>query len=310
MSDGPLVSIVIPAYNLGHYLAATIDSILAQDYPRVELIVIDDGSKDDTREVLSRYTGRLQWESQPNAGQVAAMNRGWAMARGEILSWIGADDILLPEAVSASVRELEAHPEIAATYCDFNQIDPAGRVIRRLRRPDFNYRDMVTTVFCPPGPGTFFRRSAAQAAGAWDASLRIMLDYDYWLRLGLHGPFRRIPKVLAHYRMHPGQETFSRMDEEKALEPVRVIARLYESPALPAELRPLKSRALGNAHLVSAQLHFRAGRRRMALASVREAFALCPANFLTVKALRLAANALFNRTGQRLLWKLNSLLRE
>src|SRR6185503_111739 len=102
MNETPLVSIVIPAYNLGHYVGATIDSVLAQDYPRVELIVIDDGSKDDTREVLARYTGRMRWESQPNAGQVAAMNRGWGMASGEILSWIGADDLLLPDAVSTS----------------------------------------------------------------------------------------------------------------------------------------------------------------------------------------------------------------
>ena len=310
MSDTPLVSIVIPAYNLGHYIGATIDSILAQDYPRVQLIVIDDGSRDNTREVLARYPGRLQWESQPNAGQVAAMNRGWALAEGEILSWIGADDLLLPDAVSVSVRALQAHPEVVLTYGDFNQIDPEGRIIRRVRTPDYSYRDMVTKVICPPGPGAFFRRAAAQATGDWDASLRIMLDYDYWLRLGLRGPFMRIPRALALYRMHPGQETFSRMDESKADEPVRVIRSLFESPALPPELSPLKAQALGNAHLVSAQLHFRAGRYRAALTSMRVAFALHPANFFTWKALRLAANMLFNRSGQKLLWKVNSLLRK
>jgi glycosyltransferase involved in cell wall biosynthesis len=310
MSDTPLVSIVVPAYNLGHYLAATIESILAQDYPRVELIVIDDGSTDNTREVLARYTGRLHWESQPNAGQVAAMNRGFAMAQGEILSWIGADDLLLPDAASTSVRQLEAHPDIVLTYCDFNQIDPNGRIIRRIRTPDYSYRAMVAKVICPPGPGAFFRRSAWQATGAWDTSLKIMLDYDYWLRLGLRGPFMRIPKVLALYRIHPGQETFSRMDQNKAAEPVRVITRLFELHTLPADLPPLKARALGNAHLVSAQLHFRAGRYRAFFASLREAFALCPANFFTWRALRLAANVMFNRTGQKFLWKMNSLLRK
>jgi glycosyltransferase involved in cell wall biosynthesis len=308
LTDTPLVSIVVPAYNLGHYLAATIDSILAQDYPRVEAIVIDDGSTDHTREVLERYTGRVRWESQPNAGQVAAMNRAFAMARGEILSWIGADDLLLPDAVGVSVRALAAHPEVVMTYCDFNQIDPGGRIIRRVRRPDFSYREMVVQVICPPGPGAFFRRSAWQATGPWDPSLKIMLDYDYWLRLGLHGPFLRIPRVLAHYRIHPGQETFSRMDANKAAEPVRVIERLYELRDLPADLPPLKSRALGNAHLVSAQLHFRGRRFRMAFASLRAAFALCPANFFTWKALRMTANVLFNRTAQRILWTVNGLL--
>jgi len=310
MSDTPLVSILVPAYNLAHYLPATIDSILAQDYPRVELIVIDDGSTDDTRDVLAHYTGRLRWESQPNAGQAAAMNRGWAMTRGEILSWIGADDLLLPDAVSTSVRALQAHPEVVLSYCDFNQIDPDGRVIRRVATRDYSYREMLTRVICLPGPGAFFRRSAWQATGPWDVSLKVMLDYDYWLRLGLCGPFMRIPRVLAHYRMHPGQETMSRMDEGKAAEPVRVITRLFEASAVPDDLRPLRAQALGNAHLVSAQLHFRAGRYRTAFASMREAFALCPANFFTAKALRLAANVLFNRTGQKLLWKVNSLLRK
>jgi len=110
--------------------------------------------------------------------------------------------------------------------------------------------------------------------------------------------------------MHPGQETFSSMDEGKAAEPVRVITRLFESNALPEDLPPLKTRALGNAHLVSAQLHLRAARYRAAYASMREAFALCPQNFLSWKAFRLIANALFNRTGLKLLWKVNSLLRK
>jgi len=305
----PLVSIVIPSYNHGRYLEAAIDSILAQDYPRVELIVIDDGSTDGSPEVLKKYGTRFHWEIQPNQGQVATLNKAWLMSRGEILAWLGADDLLLPDAVSTSVKHLTASPDVVLTYCDFNLIDPKGRFIRRVRTPEFRYSDMVVKAACPPGPGAFFRRSAFLTTGLWDSSLKIMLDYDYWLKLGLQGPFLRIPRVLALYRVHPGQETFSTMDESKAAEPVRVIARLLENPALPADLGKLKNKALSNAHLTSAQLHFRGHRYRPGLRSLQQAFSLWPRNIFTWRMVRIALNVLFNRTVYRLLWAFNSVLR-
>ena len=305
----PLVSIVIPSYNHERYLAAAIDSVLAQDYPRIELIVIDDGSTDGSPEVLKRYGTRFHWEVQPNQGQVATQNRGWLMSRGEILAYLSADDVLLPQAVSRSVSCLQANPGIVLAYCDFNLIDPNSRFIRRIRTPDFSYRDMLVKVICPPGPGAFFRRSAFDATGLWDNSLRTMLDYDYWLRLGLQGPFVRIPEVLALYRVHGGQETFSAMNERMSAEPVRIISRLLENPALPPDLLEFKSKALSNAHLHSAQLHFRGRRYRLGMRSLQQAFSLCPGNFLTWKTARMSANVVFNRTVHKVLWAINSVFR-
>jgi glycosyltransferase involved in cell wall biosynthesis len=308
IEEFPLVSIVIPAYNHGNYLDEAIQSVLKQDYPNVELIVLDDGSTDNTSEVLQKYIGKFHWESQHNLGQVNTLNKGWQMSKGKILAWIGADDALLPNAVSRSVDHILANPDVVLTYCDFNLIDPNSAFIRRVKTPDFNYHDMVVKVICPPGPGTFFRRSAYETVGLWDSSLKIMLDYDYWLRLGLVGRFLRIPEVLALYRIHPDQETFSRMDEFKAAEPVRVVSRLFESGTLPQSLVKLKDKALSNAHLVSSQLHFRGGRYRLGLAALRIAFALCPNNFFTLLTLRRAFNVLFNRLGHKVFWRINSLL--
>src|SRR5690349_6912099 len=98
-AEQPLVSIVIPSYNHARYLAAAIESVLAQDHPRVELIVIDDGSTDGSAAVLEKYRGRFHWEVQRNQGQAATMNRGWRLSRGEILAYLSADDVLLPQAV-------------------------------------------------------------------------------------------------------------------------------------------------------------------------------------------------------------------
>jgi glycosyltransferase involved in cell wall biosynthesis len=305
----PLVSIVIPSYNHARYLEAAIDSILAQDYPNIELIVIDDGSTDGSAEILKRYGGRFHWELQANQGQVATQNRAWLMSRGEILAYLGADDVLLPQAVSRSVSCLEANPHAVLAYCDFNFIDPNGRPIRRIRTPEFSYRDMLAKAACPPGPGAFFRRWAFDKAGLWDRDLHTMLDYDYWLRLGLHGPFVRIPEVLALYRVHPGQLTFSRMNERMSEEPVRIVSRVLENPALPRELLQFSNQALGNAHLSSAQLHFRGGRYRLGMRSLREAWRLYPRNLFTWRFVRQTANVLLNRTAHRIFWAVNSVLR-
>ena len=185
----PLVSIVIPAYNLARYLDEAIESVLNQDYDNIELIALDDGSTDDTRQVLERYQGRFYWESQANIGQANTLNKGWKMSKGEILAYLSADDVLLPSAVSTSVSRLMENPDAVLTYCDFNLIDPDSSYIRRVKTPTFDYRKMLADVICPPGPGAFFTRIGFESAGLWNSSIRQMIDYEYWLRLGLQGQF-------------------------------------------------------------------------------------------------------------------------
>lgn len=305
MSAEPvLVSLVIPAYNHARYLDQAIRSVLDQDYPRVELIVIDDGSTDHTRAVLAPYTGRFHWETQPNAGQACTLNKGWRMGRGEILGYLSADDLLRPGCVRAAVETLEARPDIVLTYCDFELIDPHSRVVRTVRTAEFDYREMVVNLVCAPGPGVFFRRAAFQRAGDWDPALRQMPDYEYWLRLGLLGPFARIPRTLAAFRVHEGSATYSAAPPERAEEPVRILDGYFKLAGVPVPLRGEKARALSNALLVSAQLHLRSGRYRAACACMREAARLSPRNLLRPRIVRQLANGLFNRLGHRLLWSL------
>lgn len=302
-----VVTIVIPAYNAAGYLSQAIDSVLAQEYPNVELIVLDDGSRDATRQVLERYGDRFRWESHANIGQAATQTKGWAMGRGEVLAYLSADDRLEPFAVSESVAALQAHPEAVATYCDFTLIDPASRVLRRVRAGDYDYREMLVNGVCLPGPGAFFRRAAYERAGPWDASLRQMSDYDFWLRLGLCGPFLRIPKPLAAFRIHAESQTFAAVSAERAREPVVIVSRLFERADLPADLVPLRARAVANAHLVSAQLHLRAGRPAAAWQAIVEAARLEPRSLFAARAARMLLNALLNRIGHRALWSLRGL---
>ena len=301
----PLVTIVVPSYNHARHLSAAIDSVLAQNYPRVELIVIDDGSTDDSRAVLERYGGRFRWEVQPNAGQAATLNKGWAQAHGEILSYLSADDRLLPHAVSSAVTHLQSEPHAIMAYGDFNLVDEHGRMIRPVHAPDFSYFDLVVRTVCAPGPGVFFTRRAFEATGGWNAAFRQWPDYEFWLRLGLQGPFVRVPHVLAEFRVHDASQTFARLPFERAEEPVHALSEYYaRSAALPPDIRAAKARALSSAYLASAQLHFRSARPTIALARLLSALRLNWKTALSPRALWLCLHGLLARPAMRLRLKL------
>jgi glycosyltransferase involved in cell wall biosynthesis len=304
----PWVSIVIPAYNHAAYLPEAIDSVLAQSYGQVEAIVLDDGSTDDTRGVLARYTGRVIWETQPNMGQAATLNKGWRMARGTILAYLSADDRLEKDAASEAVRVLTERPDAVVCYPDFALIDPRSRTIRNVDAGAIDYRDMLLKVRCPIGPGAFFRRVVLERAGGWNASYRQMPDYDFWLRAGLLGAFVHIPRVLAGFRVHEQSQTFSRTTPERAMEPRVILSAFFARPALPEDIARLDRRAQSSAAIVSAQLHVRAGRHREAYACLRDAWRLSARETVSTNTARALLNALFNRLGHATLWKLKNLL--
>src|SRR6266853_3642543 len=147
----PLVSIVVPCYNQADYLEQAIESVLSQDYSEIELIVLDDGSSDDTRAVLAPYAGKFRYETHSNMGQARTLNKGWGMSKGEFLSYLAADDFLLPGAVRTAVEKLVVSPRIVLTYCDFNVIDPKSRVLRQDRkstRLNSSHSQISYAVFC------------------------------------------------------------------------------------------------------------------------------------------------------------------
>lgn len=288
VTDTPLVSIVVPAYNHASYLKECIESVLAQKYAAIELIVLDDGSTDKTRDVLTTYGERFKWESHGNMGQSATLSKGWAMASGEILGYLSADDVLRPEAVTEAVAALASRLDIVATYCDFDLIDDNSRAVRTVRTPDFDVKDLVLKLICQPGPGAFFRRDAYLQAGPWDSGLRQNPDLDFWLRLSSCGNFLRIPKILGGFRAHEGSATFQATNPLRADEPVLITRRYIANPFLPNWVSENRGQILATGHLASAQLHLRAGRIKMTLKHI----------FL---ALRLSARTVFSQRSAHLL---------
>jgi glycosyltransferase involved in cell wall biosynthesis len=227
MSGTPLVSIITPSFNQGRYIEDTIRSIVAQDYPRIEHIVCDGGSTDQTVEILERYRriGRLSYTSGRDGGQAAAINSGFARAQGDIVTWLNSDDVyVFTDAVSTMVRAFDQNPAIDFIYGDFIEIDADNTVQRVLTRPPRFSRERLLRIGYISQPATFFRRRVV-AKLQLDPSLRIALDLDFWLRASGAGlRFQHIRKVVAAERLH---------DSAKCV---------AEAPRLQAEARAVRER--------------------------------------------------------------------
>jgi GT2 family glycosyltransferase len=244
----PLVTIITPTYNRASLLPDTIESILTQDYPNLEYIVLDDGSTDDTQALLRRCGDAIRWEHHPNMGQPRTVNRGLELAQGEIIGLVSSDDPLLPGAISALVDVLQQQPDVLVVYPDWDVIDGGGRYVYHVDTFDYSYVDMVRYHHTYPGPGALFRRSVVERIGGYDPSFRFAPDYDFWLRAGLLGPFRRVPQTLAAYRAHGSAITQAERGVAMARELVRVIDKLYERADLPPDVLAVQMEAYRNAH--------------------------------------------------------------
>jgi len=246
----PLVSVITPAYNRADYLEEVIQSVLAQDYPNVEYLVLDDGSTDGTPAILERYRDRIRASRHANMGETRTVNRGFELATGDIIGVINSDDPLLPGAISRSVDAFVANPTLVVTYPDWNMIDAKGALIRTVRPPDYDYVDMLRWHHCLPGPGAFFRREVAERLGGRDPQFRFIADFDFWLRAGLLGPFAHIPEVLATFRSHPSGASSASRGRRMAQEHLDLVRKIYALPDLPERARAVRREAFSSAYYV------------------------------------------------------------
>ena len=291
--DLPLVTLVTPAYNQAEFLEAAIDSVLAQTYPAIEYLVVDDGSTDDTLALLQRLGDRVRWRTQPNAGQARTINDSWRQARGEIVGYLSSDDLLMPDAVASAVAALQSHPQAVACYGDFDLIDAAGRFIRTVSTEAYDRHRLVSDLVCLPGPGAFLRRAAFQEAGGWNPQLRQIPDFDFWMRLSRVGPFVRIDRNLAAYRIHAESASFRQASPERADEIVVAVSAFGADAA--AAQAPEAARSQAMAHLIAARSHLNAGRLRTAGARVSRALRLAPRRLLQPLIWRMLLGGLLRR---------------
>ncbi len=272
MNAQPLVSIVTPSFNQAQFIRATIESVLSQDYPNVEYLVIDGGSQDGTLEVLRSFGGRIRWVSEPDCGQAHAVNKGWKWAQGEVLGWVNADDLLAPDAVRCAVENLQKQAHIAGVYgnCDF--IDSIGKRIGEYGVHAYDYSTLfINGEDYIPQPSVFIRRTAAERVGFLNEELHFVMDYDLWLRLGMFYTFKYEPKIHAALRIHHQAKT-GRALSGFAQELIVMFQQLLLHSDLPEAISSNKTLTLANAHLYAASYCFWAGETRLSLNHLRESW--------------------------------------
>lgn len=204
--DSPLVSVVTPSYNMAPFIEETIQSVLGQDYPHIEYIVMDGGSTDGTLEILRKYEGRLRYESKPDRGQTDAINQGFRLSRGNIFAFLCADDTYLPGAVSRAVEHLVSNPGHGGIYGEGYLTDVRGAILGRYPTREFDPELLKTECFiCQPA--AFLWRSAFEAAGLMNVDLHQSLDYDLWIRFARRHTLLKVDDYLATSRMHAGAKT-------------------------------------------------------------------------------------------------------
>jgi len=283
--SAPLVSVVIPSYNRAHVIAETLKSVLAQTYPRVEIIVVDDGSKDATEQAVAPFRDRITYLRQDNQGLAAARNTGLARSSGEYVAWLDSDDLWNPDKLAIQVAILEQRADHALVASDFSAFDQDGFFEYSHARGYYSVIDRTPgglagifeeqTLLTLPGltdpvrvyhgdiylqlvggnclhpPTVVFRRDAATRAGVLDAAFRRDADYEYLIRLSRQGRIAFVDRPLMRYRYSPDQMSSDKYLADIALSRTLVLEALCgRDPSL------LGSRAfrrrLGLAHLALA----------------------------------------------------------
>ena len=209
MSTLPLVSVITPSYNQARYLEKTIQSVLGQDYPHVEYIIVDGGSTDGSLDVIKKYADKLAgWVSEQDQGQTDAINKGFNRANGEILAWLNSDDTYNPGAIGEAVKYFIENPEIAMVYADCNFIDDEGQVIGKFNSAQTDYRRLRAGFVHIPQQTMFFRAKYWKELGPLDPSFYFAMDYDLWTRIAAKAPLKYLAgRVWANFRIHTTSKT-------------------------------------------------------------------------------------------------------
>jgi glycosyltransferase involved in cell wall biosynthesis len=235
MHKKPLVTIVTPSYNQGRFIEETILSVLNQDYPHIEYIIMDGGSTDQTLDIIRKYQNRLIWYSEKDKGQSNAINKGLRIAKGDILAYLNSDDTYLPNAVTRAVHYLTSNTSDSPfVYGEGYHITKEGAIIEKYPTELFNFNHLAEICYiCQPT--AFWKREVIEKIGLFDENLHYAMDYDYWIRIAKYfGNLGYINEYLANSRQYPEIKTFSKRFEAHA-ETLDVIKKHYGRGNIPSK---------------------------------------------------------------------------
>ena len=276
----PQVSVIVPTYNQAPFVAATVESALAQTYPNVEIIVVNDGSTDDTQSVLAAYSGRIHYVYQENKGLSGARNTGFLASHGDYLLFLDSDDLIHPDKLALHMSLMETEPDFGLSYSAWQQIDESGAQILGEVRPNRQgqlLKELLLRRFFFFASATVIRRACLEEAGLFDESLRWGEDADMWLRLARAGyAFGYLDQPLLQYRIH-AQSMTARVSPQQVQGWLAVLNKFFADPELPADVRALEAEAYAVLHYETAGRYYRQGALAPAQHHLDQAIRTCPA---------------------------------
>ena len=252
----PLVSIVIPVYNGEKYISKSIESILNQDYKNIELIIVNDGSTDKTKEIINSYTNKSKIIHQTNSGQSNALNNGWNISQGDILGYLSCDDELNENCISTCLTYFKNN-DIVVVYPNYNLIDEYDNILNEINLGPFSKKKLIEDLVCFPGPGALFRKSIYSEIGGWDDSLTQVPDFEDWLRTAEKGNFIRVNKTLASFRKHDDSGSFKSINIKKSNEIIEVVKKFSKKFKTQGYS---EKKALSSAYIISSYHHIKSKR--------------------------------------------------
>jgi GT2 family glycosyltransferase len=292
-----LISIVTPSYNQAKYIEQTIRSVLEQDYPRVEYLVVDGMSTDDSVEIIKNYASRggvtpplpsnrqkqasgLQsrridwWVSEKDSGQGEAINKGLARAKGDIIAWLNSDDTYLSGTFTNVVKVFQENPDVVMVYGDMLAIDENGQTINTLRYKQLSLQDLLCFQIIGQ-PSVFFRREVLEQAHGLDTTFHFLLDHHLWIRIAQHGKILHVPQIWSAARYHAEAKNRAKA-AEFGQEAFRILAWAKNQPELAETVSSVERRARASAHRVDARYLLDGGQPLSALRAWMRALFIHP----------------------------------
>jgi glycosyltransferase involved in cell wall biosynthesis len=293
-----LVSIITPSFNQASYLEQTLRSVLDQDYPHIEYIVIDGASTDGSVEVIRKYAESrgvvstpndlenshnrgertlpllAYWISEKDSGQAEAINKGLARATGEIVAWLNSDDYYLPGAISAAVKAFEGNPDAVMVYGDLLAVDENGQTINTLKYKQLSLEDLLCFQIIGQ-PSVFFRREVYEKIGGLDTTFHFLLDHHFWIRIAQYGRILHIPQTWSAARYHAEAKNRAKASQF-GREAFRILDWAKSQPGLAEAVSSVERRARASANRVDARYLLDGGKPASALSAWFRAVAIHP----------------------------------